>query len=145
MTRRLNFGDAAGAKGSIINIDHRGDGNGNTTSPGQAYALDIHNYPGAEGGLVGHQYSSVSPFFQLDNTGTKPAIEIHNTQNTVINPGSDGTGDFILLRDHGSSVLRIDKDLVFRLGGTKVPTFLHTAAKALSVQTSSAFNGEVWM
>jgi len=142
MTQRLNFGDTAAAKGSIVNMNHYGDGTGNTASPGQTYGLDIHNYPGAQSGLVLHQYSSLARLVQLDNTGTQPALEIHNTQNLVLNPGSDGTGDFVLLRDHGTAVFRIDKDLVFRLGGTKVPTFLHTAAKALSVQTSSTYNGD---
>ena len=142
VTQRPNFGDTPGAAGSIINVNHYGDGSGNVSSPGQAYAGDFHNYPGAQSAIVVHQYSSVSRAVQIDNTGTQPAFEIHNTQNLVLNPGSDGTGDFVLLRDHGTAVFRIDKDLVFRLGGTKVPTFLHTAAKALSVQTSSAYNGE---
>jgi hypothetical protein len=42
----------------------------------------------------------------------------------------------------GTMFLRLDKDLVFRVGSTKVVTFIHTAAKALSVQTASTFNGE---
>ncbi|WP_307030397.1 hypothetical protein [Arthrobacter globiformis] len=142
MTQRLNFGDTAAAKGSVVNVNHYGDGTGNTASPGQTYGLDIHNYPGSQSALVIHQYSSLARAIALDNTGTQPMVEIHNTQNLVLNPGSDGTGDFILLRDHGTAVFRIDKDLVFRLGGTKVPTFLHTAAKALSVQTASGYNGD---
>ncbi|MDQ0620090.1 hypothetical protein QFZ33_004114 [Arthrobacter globiformis] len=142
VTQRLNFGDTAAAKGSVVNVNHYGDGTGNTASPGQTYGLDIHNYPGSQSALVIHQYSSLARAIALDNTGTQPMVEIHNTQNLVLNPGSDGTGDFILLRDHGTAVFRIDKDLVFRLGGTKVPTFLHTAAKALSVQTASGYNGD---
>lgn len=142
VTRRLEFNDTASGKGSQINLNHRADGTGNTASPGQTYGVDIHNHPGAKAALVIHQYSSVERAVTIDNTGTQPALEINNTENQVLNPGSIGTGDFIMLRDHGTMFLRLDKDLVFRVGSTKVVTFLHTAAKALSVQTASTFNGE---
>jgi hypothetical protein len=69
-------------------------------------------------------------------------IEINNTENQTLNPGSTGTGDFFQLREMGTSIMRLDKDIVFRIGGTKVATFLHTAAKALSVQAASTYNGE---
>ena len=131
------------SKGSVVNIDHYGDGSGNTSSsPGQTYGVDIHNYPGSKSALVIHQYSSVERAVTIDNTGSAPAIEINNTQNKVLNPGSDGTGDFFMLRDHGAMAMRLDKDLVFRIGGTKTPTFIHTAAKALSVQAAATYNGE---
>lgn len=138
--QRLNFSDTTAAKGSVFNIDHWGNGTGNTTSPGQTYGMDIHNFPGAERALVIHQYSSVSPAIHLDNTGNKPMIEIHNTQNNVINPGSDGTGDFILLRDHGRATLRITKDLQFRTegappSGAKGILIYNAVTKPLSVQT----------
>jgi len=138
--RRINFSDIPAAKGSVFNIDHWGTGDGNTKSPGQTYGLDIHNFPGAQRALVIHQYSSVSSAVTLDNTGSKPTIEIHNTQNNVINPGSDGTGDFILLRDHGTATLRITKDLQFRTegappSGAKGILIYNQVTKPLSVQT----------
>lgn len=138
--RRLDFKDIPDAKGSVINIDHRSTGAGSIN--GQTYGVDIHNYPGAKSALVIHQYSSVERAVTIDNTGTAPAIEINNTQNKVINPGSDGTGDYLMLRDHGVMAMRLDKDLIFRIGGTKTPTFIHTAAKALSVQVAATYNGE---
>ncbi|MDQ0868281.1 hypothetical protein QFZ70_000754 [Arthrobacter sp. V1I9] len=140
--RRLNFTDTRSAKGSVFNVDHWGDGTGNTHSPGQTYGFDIHNYPGAKSALVIHQYSSVERAVIIDNTGSKPALEINNTRNDVINPGSDGTGDYLLLRDHNAAILRLDKDLVVRLAGTKTLTVLHSAAKAFSVQSSGTHNGD---
>lgn len=141
--RRLYFKDLPETKGSVINIDHYGNGSGNvSSSPGQTYGVDIHNYPGSKSALVIHQYSSVERAVTIDNTGSAPAIEINNTQNNVLNPGSDGTGDYFMLRDHGAMALRLDKDLVFRIGGTKTPTFLHTSSKALSVQVAATYNGE---
>ncbi|MDR7083166.1 hypothetical protein J2X01_002459 [Arthrobacter ginsengisoli] len=140
--RRLNFNDNQSAKGSILNIDHRGDGTGNQVSPGQTYGLDIHNYPGAKSALVIHQYSSVERAVIIDNTGAKPAIEINNTRNDVLNPGSDGIGDYLLLRDHNNAIFRLDKDLVVRLAGPKTLTVIHTAAKAFSVQTAGTYNGD---
>lgn len=142
LRRRLDLKDSFSSKGSMINIDHRANGTGNVVSPGQTYGIDIHNLPGARSALVIHQYSSQDRALTIDNTGSAPSIEINNTKNDVINPGSDGTGDFLTLRDHGIMALRIDKDLVFRMGANKVATFVHTSAKALSVQTSSIFNGE---
>lgn len=142
LRRRLDFKDSVGSRGSMINIDHRANGTGNVVNPGQTYGIDIHNFPGARSALVIHQYSSHDRALTIDNTGAAPSIEINNTRNDVINPGSDGTGDFLTLRDHGAMAMRIDKDLVFRMGSTKVATFVHTSAKALSVQTSSLFNGE---
>lgn len=138
--RRINFSDTKNAKGSVFNIDHWGNGTGNTRSPGQTYGLDIHNFPGAERALVIHQYSSVSPAVHLDNTGNKPMVEIHNTQNNVINPGSDGTGDYFLLRDHGTATLRVTKDLQFRTegappSGPKGILIYNAVTKPLSVQT----------
>ncbi|MDQ0620092.1 hypothetical protein [Arthrobacter globiformis] len=138
--RRINFSDTKDAKGSVFNIDHWGTGAGNTKSPGQTYGLDIHNFPGAERALVIHQYSSVGPAVHLDNTGSKPMVEIHNTQNNVINPGSDGTGDYFLLRDHGTATLRVTKDLQFRTegappSGAKGILIYNAVTKPLSVQT----------
>ncbi|MBT2594681.1 hypothetical protein [Arthrobacter sp. ISL-72] len=140
--RRLDFKDVAASKGSVVNIDHRGDGTGNATNPGQTYGVDIHNFPGSRSALVIHQYSSLDRALMIDNTGSSPSIEINNTRNDVINPGSDGTGDFLVFRDHGTLALRVDKNLVFRMGAAKTATFVHTSAKALSVQTSSTFDGE---
>jgi hypothetical protein len=142
LNRRLDFKDLVTAKGSMINLDHRSDGTGNTASPGQTYGIDLHNYPGAKAGFVFHQYSSVERAFALDNTGSAPMIEINNTENQTLNPGSTGTGDFFLLREMGTSILRLDKDVVFRVGSTKVATFLNTGNKALSVQAASTYNGE---
>lgn len=138
--RRLDFKDTPGAAGSVINIDHRGTGAG--TPSGQTYGLDIHNYPGSKSALVIHQYSSVERAVTIDNTGTAPAIEINNTKNDVINPGSVGTGDYLMLRENGTMAMRLDRNLTFRIGGTKTPTFIHTAAKALSVQTAVTYDGE---
>jgi hypothetical protein len=140
ISRRLNFQDLVSAKGSMINLDHRANGTG--AANGQTYGIDIHNYPGAKAGFVFHQYSSLERAFALDNTGSAPMIEINNTENQTLNPGSTGTGDFFQLREMGTSIMRLDKDIVFRMGGTKVATFLHTAAKALSVQAASTYNGE---
>ena len=142
LTRRITVPDIAGSKGSVINIDHRGDGTGNTANPGQTYGIDLHNYPGAVSAFVGHQYSSVAPFLWLDNTDNQPLIRLHNTQNTTLNPGRDGTGDFFQFQDHGTEIMRITKDLVFStLNGTKTMTILNTVAKAFSVQQASSYAG----
>lgn len=140
LNRRLDFKDLVTAKGSMINLDHRSDGTG--AANGQTYGIDLHNYPGAKAGFVFHQYSSLERAFALDNTGSAPMIEINNTENQTLNPGSTGTGDFFQLREMGTSILRLDKDIVFRVGSSKVATFLNTGNKALSVQAASTFNGE---
>lgn len=142
LTRRITVPDIATSKGSIFNIDHRGDGTGNTASPGQTYGIDLHNYPGAVSGIVGHQYSNNGPLIWLDNTDNQPLLRLHNTQNTTLNPGRDGTGAFIQFQDHGTEIMQIDKDLVFKtLNGTKTMTILNTVAKAFSVQQASSYAG----
>lgn len=94
VTRRLSFFNKADgtARGSIINIDH--NGNGTDAEVGdQTYGLDIHNNSGALYGILGHQYSSASAFMKIDNTDNRPAIEVFNTANPNRNPGRLGTGD----------------------------------------------------
>lgn len=141
VNRRWNFVDIVNAKGSVINIDHRGDGTGDTANPGQAYGVDIHNYPGAATGLTMHQYSNNGPLVWFDNTDNAPMIRLHNTQNTL-NPGRGGTGDFFQFQDHSVEILRFTKDLVFStLNGNKTLTVLNTVAKAFSVQQASSYAG----
>ena len=111
LTRRLNFVDYVGGKGSVINIDHRADGSGKTgVGAGQTYALDIHNYPGATRAMVVHQYSSVAEAIRLDNTGSKAMIRIVNTENQTLNPGGDGTGEPIIFDDHGTVRFKLQGD-----------------------------------
>lgn len=69
--------------GMMLDQDHHGDG----------YAINTQNWPGANSGWVGHQYSNFSPFAVLDNCGNKPMIQVNNTRNTTITPDSNGTGD----------------------------------------------------
>lgn len=95
--------DAAGAATSMLNLEHYSNGSGNTTSPGQTYAIDLHNNPGARAAYVIHQYSNVDPAFWLDNTDSNDAIYVHNTQNLNRNPTGDGTGNFMRLVDHGTT------------------------------------------
>lgn len=134
ITRRHNYEDLVAAKGSVINIDHRGDGTGNVGSPGQTYGVDIHNFPGARSALVIHQYSQSNPAFLLDNCGNQPAIEINNTANEALAPGTDGTGDFLRFRDHGTSVMQWNKDNV--LSVTKTVVIVNQNATVLSAQTA---------
>lgn len=114
VTRRLQFTDAAGAKGSQFNFEHWADGSGRTgTGAGQTYAIDIHNNPGARSALMIHQYSNNTPMVQLDNTDTAPTIIIRQTNNPVRNPnsatGTAATGDAILQTDYqGAPWWRLD-------------------------------------
>ena len=58
ITKRLQLTDTANAKGSVINIEHYGDGTNPESYNGQTFGLDIHNNPGANIGIVFHQYSN---------------------------------------------------------------------------------------
>lgn len=138
VARRLLFEDTAAAKGSLVNVNHHGVGTGNVDSPGQTYALDVHNFPGARSALVIHQYSQLNPAFLLDNCGNQPAIEINNTANASLAPGTDGTGQFLVFRDHGASMMEWNKDNL--ITATKTITIFNPQAAPLSVQTSGNFN-----
>lgn len=77
-----------------------------------AYGLDIQNFPGATSALVVHQYSSAgNGAVVLDNTGSAPMIRIKNTENTVLNPGSHGTGPFMRLGPWSGGRLDFRDDL----------------------------------
>lgn len=80
-----------------LNFVHHGGG------AGQAYAINIGNAPGAKSGFVGHQYSDVSPFMQIDNTDISTSIFIRNTENQVMNPGGSGTGAFMQFMPFGQT------------------------------------------
>ncbi len=95
----LRYEDTAEHDGSILHIAHRGG----TVGTGQAYGINLANYPEAKGGFIGHQYSKKSPFMQIDNTDINAAIYIRNTPNTTQNPGGVQTGDFFQLKP-GSEV-----------------------------------------
>jgi len=101
ITKRLEFEDTASAKGSVINIEHWGDGTGSPNN--QAFGFDLHNNPGSSTGVVVHQYSN-STAVKLDNTGTGPSFVICQTNNPVRNPSSvedtAATGDAIRIINH---------------------------------------------
>lgn len=89
VSRRTRFLDEAGANGSLVDVEHNGDGSGNA---GQTYGLDIHNNPGARSAFVIHQYSSVQAAVQIDNTDSNSAVLIKNTNNTTKNPAGAASG-----------------------------------------------------
>jgi hypothetical protein len=100
-SRRVIFIDPVdgSARGGLVYIEHYGDGT-NSDVPDQAYGLDIHNWPGAQQGVVVHQYSSNGPAVQIDNTDSDTAFRIKNAINLDNNPGSPGggTGDYVQFR-----------------------------------------------
>ena len=83
--------DNANNKGRLLKMNHFG---GQAASAGAAYAFDIQNYPGAGAAVVLHQYSRYQSAVILDNTDSRAAILMRNTQNNTINPGNYGTGDY---------------------------------------------------
>lgn len=95
----LRMEDTETHDGSVLHIAHRGG----VGTPGQAYGINLANYPGAKGGFIGHQYSKASPFMQIDNTDLNAAIYIRNTPNTTQNPDGVQIGDFFQLKP-GSEV-----------------------------------------
>jgi hypothetical protein len=111
LTRRFQWRDTVGARGSVFNIEHYGDGSGIGSS--QTYAIDIHNNPGARSALVIHQYSSAQAAVQIDNTDATAAIIIKNTNNPTRNPsgaaaGESATGDFVrFLNTTGALMFRV--------------------------------------
>ena len=107
----LRLEDTSNHDGSILHIAHRGGAVG----AGQAYGINLANYPEAKGGFIGHQYSKKSPFFQIDNTDLNTAIYIRNTPNTTQNPGGVQTGDFFQLKpgSEASNRLILKDNLTF--------------------------------
>lgn len=111
VTQRINWTDSVGTRGSVFNIEHRGDGSGHPTS--QTYGADIHNNPGARSALVIHQYSNSQAAIQLDNTDDAPMILVKNTSNETRNPagapnGTSATGDaFKLVNTVGANLFRV--------------------------------------
>lgn len=107
----LRYEDTPDHDGSILHIAHRGGAVGT----GQAYGINLANYPEAKGGFIGHQYSKKSPFFQIDNTDLNAAIYIRNTPNTTQNPGGVQTGDFFQLKpgSEASNRLILKDNLTF--------------------------------
>lgn len=99
----FRYEDTENHDGSIIHIAHRGGAVGT----GQAYGINLANYPGAKGGFIGHQYSKKSPFFQIDNTDINAAIYIRNTPNTTQNPDGVQTGDFFQLKPGSEAADRL--------------------------------------
>lgn len=89
--------DVVGHGAPLLNFVHRGG------AAGQAYAINIGNAPGAKSGFVGHQYSDVSPFMQIDNTDISTSLFIRNTENQVMNPGGSGTGAFMQFMPFGQT------------------------------------------
>ena len=107
----LRYEDTPDHDGSILRIAHRGGAVGT----GQAYGINLANYPEAKGGFIGHQYSKKSPFLQIDNTDINAAIYIRNTPNTTQNPGGVQTGDFFQLKpgSEASNRLILKDNLTF--------------------------------
>lgn len=84
------------------------------TAGGQAFALNIANHPGTRCAIGIHQYSSVSPAVQIDNTDVASSIFIKNTENQTQNPGNTGTGAFFqLMPFDGVGSLFLTNDLVW--------------------------------
>lgn len=76
--------------GTLLKITHYGAGNS------EGYGVDISNRPSASSAVTVHQYSNVGPAVLIDNTQSKAAIQIRNTENAVLDPGGFGTGDFLI-------------------------------------------------
>lgn len=145
ITQRLQFIDVAGAKGSVLNFTHRGDGSG--TTDGQSYGVDIHNMPGAKSAVVVHQYSAVSPAVWIDNTDSGAAVRIKNTENQTLNPGKNGSGarfvEFLPYNDTGS--FSIDDGLNFSNSSAKIPNFFTALNQsALQVQKTGTGSGSAF-
>jgi len=79
--------DTDTATGMMLDQDHHGSG----------YVINTQNFPGANSGWVGHQYSNANPFMIIDNCRSQPVIRINNTQNSTITPEYQGYGDFFQL------------------------------------------------
>lgn len=136
----FRYEDMAEHRGSIINLHHRGAGDGGY----QAYGLNIANYPGAKAAFVIHQYSAVGSMIRLDNTDVGSAIQIWNTENQTMNPGGQGTGAFLDFKPFDQTQrLRLFDSLVWRNDTSKDVTFetSYAASYALGVRANKDIVG----
>lgn len=136
----FRYEDMAEHRGSIINLHHRGAGDGGF----QAYGLNIANYPGAKAAFVIHQYSAVGSMIRLDNTDVGSAIQIWNTENQTMNPGGQGTGAFLDFKPFDQTErLRLFDSLVWRNDTSKDVTFetSYAASYALGVRANKDIVG----
>lgn len=132
--------DDAAHDNHILHLVHFGAG------AVQAYAIDVSNRTGAASAIVVHNYS-VSDAIQLDNTSSGAILTLRNTQNGVLSPGTQGTGDYLYMQgDLGTpgspnvqTFLRLDKDLIFRASqSTKPVTFQPAAGIGLKIIQANA-------
>ena len=136
----FRYEDMAEHRGSIINLHHRGAGDGGF----QAYGVNIANYPGAKAAFVIHQYSAVGSMIRLDNTDVGSAIQIWNTENQTMNPGGQGTGAFLDFKPFDQTQrLRLFDSLVWRNDTSKDVTFetSYAASYALGVRANKDIVG----
>ena len=123
----FRYEDEAAHRGSIINLHHRGAGDGGY----QAYGLNIANHPGAKAAFVIHQYSSNGAMIRLDNTDVYSAIQIWNTENQTMNPGNIGTGAFLDFKPWGETDrIRLMDSL----------SWLNATSKNVTFETGTASN-----
>lgn len=125
--------DAATNSGRLLEINHIGA----ATSGYQNYGLDIHNLPGANMALVGHNYST-SAFAQFDNTDSGTILKLRDADNQIINPGRFGTGNFIELWGYPSTPVAGGSIQLGVLDNTL--TFQSTAARPWTFAAASGNN-----
>lgn len=80
--------DAGGPFTRAIAVEHYNDQVG-------GYGVDIHQYSGAQTGLVLHNYST-NVACQIDGTKTAPLLVLNNSFNPTTSPGTVGQGSFIV-------------------------------------------------
>ncbi len=123
--------------GRLLQLTHYG--NADT----QSYALNISNRSGAGSAAVIHNYSDVGPSLIIDNTRSKAAIYIRNTENETLDPGGFGTGDYLDL--YGGSagdthrLMRLTKDLAFMAYDTTKPVTFSPQVAAVGLSVSQAY------
>lgn len=133
----INISDNIANPGTLLKITHFGAGNS------EGYALDISNRPSASSAFTIHQYSNVGPAVQIDNTQSKAAIQIRNTENAVVDPGGFGTGDFFDL--YGGSagdthrVMRLTSSLAFQAYDTTRPIMFSPQVAVVGLSVSQSF------
>lgn len=93
MRRLLRLTDGPENLGRLLQIDHRGQPVGDS----QNYAVEVHNHVGANTPVVVHQYSGAAPALWIDNTDSAPTVKLKLAENSTLNPGKHGTGDFLEL------------------------------------------------